>query len=95
MSRVHSPGWEVWNGGPMPNGESLDDVGARVDRVIARAVAAGGPVAIFGHGHCSRILMARWLGMEPVGGASFRLETATVSVLGYERDRRVLAQLNA
>ncbi len=86
--------WTVWNGGPMPNGESVDEVGARVDRVIARAVAASGPVAIFGHGHCLRILTARWLGLPAVDGRLFALETGTLNVLGFERDIRVLARWN-
>lgn len=88
------PDWTVWNGGRMPRGESVDDVGARVDRVIARVAAAGGPVAVFGHGHCLRILAARWLELAPVEGARLALHTGTLSVLGYERETRVLQRWN-
>jgi probable phosphoglycerate mutase len=72
----------------------LEDVGARVDRVIARAVTSGSDVALFAHGHVLRILAARWIGLEPSGGKLLALDTATVSVLGYERQTRVVRQWN-
>jgi broad specificity phosphatase PhoE len=87
------PGWTIWTH-PCPGGETAEDVAARVDRVIARARAAGGPVLLFGHGHCLRVLAARWLGLPPTDGRLLRLDTATVSVLGYEREAPVVQRWN-
>jgi probable phosphoglycerate mutase len=87
------PEWTVWTG-PIVNGETVEEVGARVDRVIARAQRADGPVALFGHGHSLRILTARWLGLPPVGGRLFALHTGTLGVLGFERDTHVLQHWN-
>ena len=87
------PGWSLWSDG-VPNGETVEQVGARAEAVIARAVNAGGNVALFGHGHILRVLTARWLGLPPADGRLFALETGTVSKLGYERDTRVLTAWN-
>ena len=87
------PGWTVWTGAS-PNGETVEQVGARADRVVTRAQAAGGDVALFGHGHLSRILAARWIGLEPSAGRLLALSTASLSVLGYERDTRVIRLWN-
>jgi probable phosphoglycerate mutase len=89
----HVPGWTIWTGAP-PNGETAEQVGARADRVIARALAAKGDVALFGHGHLLRILAARWIGLEPSGGRLLALSTASLSVLGYERELRVIRLWN-
>jgi len=62
--------------------------------VIARAQSAGGDVMLFGHGHMFRVLAATWLAMEPQRGRSFALSTGSVSVLGYERDTRVIKMWN-
>ena len=67
----------------------------RVHRVIARAVDAGGVVALFSHGHFLRVLGARWIGQPPQAGAWLGLDTATVSCLGREREQRVLRVWNA
>jgi broad specificity phosphatase PhoE len=91
--QVQNPGWTIWTGTP-PGGESAAEVGARADRVIARAVAAGGDVALFGHGHMLRLLAARWLGLDPTGGRLLALSTGSVSVLGYERETRVVQRWN-
>jgi broad specificity phosphatase PhoE len=87
------PGWTIWSG-PVPGGESADEVGRRADRVIARALASGGDVAIFAHGHLLRVLAARWLGLAAQDGALFELGTATLSRLGWERERRVIELWN-
>jgi len=87
--REERPGWSIWADGA-PGGESLADAGARVDRVIARAEAAGGDVALFAHGHILRIVGARWLGLPPETGAGLALSTASLCMLGYERERRVI-----
>ncbi len=91
--REDRPGWTVWRDGPR-NGESAEHVAARVDRVIARARAAEGDVLIFAHGHALRVLTARWLGGPPTDGRLFALSTATLSVLGWERDAAVIERWN-
>lgn len=87
------PGWSIWTA-PVREGEVPSEVGVRADRVIARALDAGGDVALFAHGHLLRILAARWLGLPADGGRLFDLDTASVSVLGWEHDRRVIRTWN-
>jgi len=91
--RREKPGWSVWTG-EMPGGETSRDVGARADRVIARALAAGGDVALFAHGHVLRVLAARWLGLPPTGGRYLALDTASLSTLGHEQEQRVVRSWN-
>ncbi len=79
------PGWTVWSH-PCPNGETVDQVAARVDRVIARARATDGPVALFAHGHVLRVLAARWCDLAPTNGKHLPLETATLNILGWEHE---------
>ena len=88
------PGWTVWTH-PTPGGESAAQVSTRLDRVIGKARAHGGRVLLFGHGHALRALTARWLGQPVDEGRYFRLDTATVSVLGYERETPVILRWNA
>lgn len=81
--QARTPHWNVFDDGA-PGGESVADVCARADRVIARLRADGGSALLFGHGHFSRVLGARWIGL-PVSGASLLLlATSAVSVLGYD-----------
>ena len=80
------PDWDLFRDG-CPGGERAAEVGARVDRAIARARAAQGDVLFFSSAHVLRVLAARWLGLEPEGGRYFLLTTASLSVLGYEHDR--------
>jgi broad specificity phosphatase PhoE len=87
--RANRPGWNLWREGA-PGGEMPDDVGLRADRVIARALEAGGDVALFAHGHILRVLAARWIELPAAFGGSLALSTATLSELGYERERRVI-----
>ncbi|HEY6099875.1 MAG TPA: histidine phosphatase family protein [Anaeromyxobacter sp.] len=91
--RAGAPGWTIWTGG-VRAGETADEVGARADRVIARCAGAGGDVALFAHGHVLRILASRWLGLAADGGRHFALDTASLSVLGHEHERRVLRRWN-
>lgn len=91
--RAARPGWSVWRDG-CPGGETADAVGARVDRVIARLRNEDGPVAVFGHGHCLRVLGARWAGLPPQAGAVLALDTATLSRLGWEREQPVVRMWN-
>jgi broad specificity phosphatase PhoE len=87
--RAEVPGWTIFGGG-VPRGETADDVGGRVARVIARAVTAGGDVVLFAHGHVLRVLGACWVGLPPTGGRYFALGTAAICVLGYEHETRVI-----
>jgi len=91
------PGWSVWTN-PIIGGEAVEQVGARADGVIARALTAaggdGGKVALFGHAHILRILAARWIGLDARGGSLFTLGTGSVSVLGWERETRVIQRWN-
>lgn len=91
--RREIPDWSVWTH-PMVDGESLEQIGARADRVIARVLKAEGPVAMFAHGHMLRILAVRWIELAPVHGRNFSLDTATVSTLGWKRENRALLQWN-
>jgi broad specificity phosphatase PhoE len=93
--REQVPDWTVFTDG-CPGGEIADQVGARVDRVIETVRALGGGRAIaFSHGHLLRVLGARWVGLAATDGARFFLETATVSILGYDRETAVIQQWNA
>jgi len=83
--REAAPGWLIFRDG-CPGGEAPEQVAARVDRVIARARAAEGDVALFAHGHVLRVLAARWIGLPATAGQHFLLNTGTLSVLGYYRD---------
>jgi broad specificity phosphatase PhoE len=87
------PGWTVWTH-PIPDGETADQVAARVDRVITRVRAAPGDAVIFAHGHVLRVFATRWLGLPPTNGRLFALGTATVSVLGWERETPVVERWN-
>lgn len=91
--RQEIPGWTIWSD-RVRDGEPIATVAARLDRMIARALEADGDVALFAHGHALRILAARWLGLEPAAGAMFALSTATISRLGWERERRVIELWN-
>ncbi|HEY8239620.1 MAG TPA: histidine phosphatase family protein [Candidatus Limnocylindrales bacterium] len=91
--RADRPGWTIWDNGPKA-GELIDDVAARVDRVIARARQERGDVLVFAHGHVLRILGARWIGQAPSEGRLFALATATISELGWEREQPVIERWN-
>jgi len=85
-AEIHAkrPDWQLFRDG-CPDGELPDQVGVRADRVINRVRAIKGDVLIFSSGHFLRVLAARWLGIEPGAGRFFMLDTASVSVLGYEK----------
>jgi broad specificity phosphatase PhoE len=88
------PDWNLWHDG-CPGGESPAEVTARVDRVIADAVTAGGDVLMFAHGHVLRSLAARWMGLEVDAGEHLALWPASICVLGHERETRVIERWNA
>jgi broad specificity phosphatase PhoE len=93
---AHRSDWSLWTDGA-PGGESPEQIGVRVDRVLARVrpILTDGDVALIGHGHALRVLAARWVGLAPSAGAVIRLDTATLSLLGIEHDRPVIVQWNA
>jgi probable phosphoglycerate mutase len=95
--RTEIPDWTIFTHDP-PGGETAAQVGARADRLIARAVAAtdgGGDVGLFSHGHFLRVLGARWIDLPPRDGRLLGLDTATLSTLGHEREQRVLHVWNS
>jgi broad specificity phosphatase PhoE len=83
--REDRAGWTVWADGPR-GGESADEVGARADRIVATVRSIEGRVLAFSHGHMSRVIGARWLGLPVTEGAHLRLDTGAISVLGWERE---------
>ena len=87
------PGWSVWTH-PTPGGEDAAAVTERLDRVVGR-LREQSTALVFGHGHALRALAARWVGLPVSEGRLLRLDTATVSVLGYERDQPVVLRWNA
>jgi broad specificity phosphatase PhoE len=91
--RKDQPDWSVWLS-PIVNGESLDQVAGRAKAVIDRASRIDGDVALFAHGHILRVLAACWIGLPPVTGRYLALDTATISLLGHERQTRVIRQWN-
>lgn len=81
--RQERPDWYLFRDG-CPGGESVEAIGARADRVVARLRAIADNVLIFSHGHILRVLAARWLGLPPGEARLFMLSTAALSILGYE-----------
>ena len=91
--REERPGWILWKDG-VPGGETVEQLGRRADRVVEAVRVSGGDVALFAHGHILRVLAARWVQLGPDSGSRFALDTATVSVLGYERETPVIRRWN-
>jgi broad specificity phosphatase PhoE len=99
--REQRPGWYLWRDGVIPGdaahpGETVQQVGERADRVLARVepLLADADVALVAHGHMLRVLTARWLRLDPADGRLFRLDTGTVSTLGHERAEPVILSWN-
>ena len=91
--RESEPGWSVWTS-DIPEGETAAQVAARVERVIARVRAAEGDVLLFAHRHVLRVLAARWLDLPPTEGRHLALDTATISILGWEREDPAIERWN-
>jgi broad specificity phosphatase PhoE len=91
--RATRPGWSLWRDG-CPNGETAAQVAARADRVVARSRAAPPDAVVFAHGHLLRVLAARWIGQDAAVGGLLALDTATVGVLGWEREQAVIRTWN-
>jgi broad specificity phosphatase PhoE len=92
----HQPGWVIFRDG-CPNGEAPGEVGIRADRVISRIREVEGNVLVFSSGHILRVIISRWLALEPSGGRYFKLGTATLTILGFDHHNRsepVLRLLN-
>ena len=95
-AEIHAtaPGWLLFREGG-PGGEQPREIGARVDRVIAKARAVKGDVILFAHGHVLRVFAARWVGLHPSEGQRFLLDTATMNILSYYRDVPAIKRWNA
>jgi probable phosphoglycerate mutase len=91
--RSENPDWSLWRDG-CPGGEQPSEVAARTDRVLARLAAADGDGLVFAHGHVLRVLAARWLSLEAAFGARLALGAGAISVLGHERETRVIERWN-
>jgi broad specificity phosphatase PhoE len=91
--RQQVPDWTVWRYGT-PDGESVEQLAARADRVLAELLAVEGDVLVFSHGHFLRVLTARWLELEAADGRLFALDSGTLSTLGFEREQRVIRRWN-
>jgi broad specificity phosphatase PhoE len=91
--REERHGWTLWRDG-VRHGETIEEVAARIDRVIAELRVVDGDSLLFAHGHVLRVLAARWIGLEPHAGALFALDPASISVLGYERETSVIRLWN-
>lgn len=94
--REQSPGWTVWTG-ECPGGETIEQVAARADAVIARVrarVPPGQAAVLVAHGHLLRVLAARWGGAPPDAGRWLGLDTGSVSELGWERETPVIRHWN-
>lgn len=91
---ARAPEWMLFSDG-CPGGETPEQVGARIDRVITRVRAVEGHIALFAHGHIFRVFAARWLGLPATAGCHFLLDTATLSVLSYYRGIPAVKRWNA
>lgn len=95
-AKYNDPDWNVWTR-QIVGGEAVEHVGERADDVIRKALDGagdGGKAALFAHAHILRIVAARWIGLQAVGGSLFGLGTGSVSVLGWERENRVVSKWN-
>ncbi|SAK93069.1 phosphoglycerate mutase [Caballeronia catudaia] len=92
--RQETPDWSVWTS-PMPEGESLADIGKRAQALIDKLLATrAANIALFSHAHFSRVFGAQWATGAPSFGAHLAMDTAAMSVLGFERDVRVISKWN-
>lgn len=92
--RAGRPGWSLWEDG-VPGGETLEELGRRADRVVARLGQLEGDVAAVAHGHVLRVLAARWAGLEPAAGRLLVLGTAHLGRLGHEHGTPAITLWNS
>jgi probable phosphoglycerate mutase len=83
--RERFPGWTIWTG-PVPNGESVEEIGARAARVAERLRKLDGTAAVFAHGHFLRVFATQWLGLPAVAARHLALETSAVCILGEDAE---------
>ena len=83
--RAKKNDWRLFRDG-CPLGESASDVGSRADRTIVRVRELERSLLMFSSAHLLRVLAARWLDLPPERGASLVLDTASISILGYEHN---------
>ena len=88
------PEWEIYHDG-CPGGESPVQVYERAEKFIELALAAGGNVLAFAHGHILRAVAVAWLAIDVVNAGHFRLDVATLSELAATDRGRELALWNA
>ncbi|MDR5837530.1 histidine phosphatase family protein [Caballeronia sp. LZ034LL] len=92
--RQEIPDWSVWTS-PIPQGENLADIGRRAQALIDKLLGTGARhIALFSHAHFSRVFGAQWATGSPSLGAHLTMETAAMSVLGFERDVRAIVKWN-
>jgi broad specificity phosphatase PhoE len=91
--KAKNPNWNLFTDGA-PNGESPEQVTARADRFLKR-LSRSEPLAIFSHGHFSRVLAARYLGLDISKAQILFLSVASISILGQEHSRPVIRLWNS
>ncbi len=93
--RKTNPQWSVFTMGA-PGGESPEQVAARCDRVLAKARDRldRGDVALFCHGHISRVLAMRWVGLPVASGGMIMMNPAAVTVLGTYHEAPCIEHAN-
>ena len=91
--RDSAPGWSVWDS-PMPEGESIGEIETRARKLVQRLAGLPGRTALFSHAHFLRVFAGCWIGDSAALGAHLLLDTATVSILGFERENRAIRQWN-
>ena len=91
--RQQNPSWNLFHDGG-PNGETPAHAAARADRILKKLRDKQGNIAIFSHGHFSRVLAARWLNLSVEHASSLFLSVCSVSILGFEHQRPVIRLWN-
>ncbi|KAF8317408.1 phosphoglycerate mutase-like protein [Clavulina sp. PMI_390] len=86
------PGWQIWRDG-CPGGESVEEMTARIDKVIANVQSiherylkdgvGKRDIIVFSHGHHSRVFISRWMQFTPALGTHFNVEPGGVALLTY------------
>jgi probable phosphoglycerate mutase len=95
--RETEPDWSVWQS-PIPQGENLAQIQARARGVVdalLTMLGESGRIAVFSHAHFLRVLAGCWIGNSALLGAHLYLDTASISVLGFDRETRAIRRWNA
>lgn len=90
---MDQPGWNIFDGAVL-GGESIEQVGARADRIIAEVADRDDCTLVFAHGHLLRVLAIRWIGLAAIRARNLGLSTAAISELGYDKDDRAVERWN-